>query len=279
MSESKLAEKLNAEIIENSKLKSENSEMLSILEVFSTEIREFKKENEDLKKKIKLLKDLLYENISEEKKKKVEEILNSKNDTEVTKKKEEKKENNKKSKEEENKEKQLKEKLTKFSEEKEKIELNFILIKDQNDSTSEKITSLSEKQKMLNDLFLNIIDSFNILNEQKQVEPEFFLNEVDYDIASARVLSLNDAIFNLRDKLNYANNNIKDKIENSQREIQNQLNSLNDYLNARDEKYNSECENIIKYLHQNLSDCENLSNEFSLIKEEINELYIELKQH
>jgi hypothetical protein len=53
MSESKLAEKLNAEIIENSKLKSENSEMLSILEVFSTEIREFKKEKEDLKKKIK----------------------------------------------------------------------------------------------------------------------------------------------------------------------------------------------------------------------------------
>ena len=277
MSVSKLEEKLNAQIIENNKLKAENSEMFSMLDAFSIEITGFKKENEDLKKKIKLLKDLLYENISEEKKKKVEEILNSKNDTEVTEKKEEKKENNKKSKEEENKEKQLKEKLTKFSEEKEKIELNFILIKDENDLTSEKITSLSEKQKMLNDLFLNIIDSFNILNEQKQVEPEFFLNEVDYDIASARVLSLNDAIFNLRDKLNYANNNIKDKIENSQREIQNQLNSLNDYLNARDEKYNSECENIIKYLHQNLLDCEKLSNEFSLIKEEINELYIELK--
>ena len=114
MSVSKLEEKLNAQIIENNKLKAENSEMFSMLDAFSIEITGFKKENEDLKKKIKLLKDLLYENISEEKKKKVEEILNSKNDTEVTEKKEEKKENNKKSKEEQNKEKQLKEKLTKF---------------------------------------------------------------------------------------------------------------------------------------------------------------------
>ena len=63
MSVSKLEEKLNAQIIENNKLKAENSEMFSMLDAFSIEITGFKKENEDLKKKIKLLKDLLYEKI------------------------------------------------------------------------------------------------------------------------------------------------------------------------------------------------------------------------
>ena len=181
------------------------------------------------------------------------------------------------SKEDEKKKKELQQKLNKIIEEKETLELNYISIIDSNDAVLEKINSQKNKQNVLNDLKMNINDTVNILNEQKQVEPEFFINETEFDIMNIRILSLNDAIIFIRDKLNYANNNLKQNIENLQGIIQNNFNTINDYLKAKDEKYINECNKILETLKTDILECEKISKDFSSTGEEINKSQSDLE--
>ena len=285
MSEDIYKKRLEEQIEENNKLQKENKEMLDMLDFMSDEVNVTRNENEILMNQLNFVKVLLYEKIGPKKKDEIEKILNEKKNTIQTSKKNTKiqfseKENKKKkdlSKEDEKKKKELEQKLTKLTEEKEVLEINFISIKDKNDFVLEKINSQKNKQNVLNDLKMNINDTVNILNEQKQVEPEFFIKEMEFDIVNIQILSLNDAIISIRDKLNYANNNLKNKIENLQGETQNQLNTINDYLKTKDEKYINECKKIIEILKTNISECDKLSKNFLSTQEEINKIQTDLE--
>ena len=286
MLEESYKKRLEKQINQTKKLQKEKKEIIEILEITSEELDMVKIENENLRNQIILLQELLFENIDPKKKEEIEKILNEKKQIQSPKPKDDSKirfsiieENEEKdlSKEDEKKEKELQQKLNKIIEEKETLELNYISIIDSNDAVLEKINSQKNKQNVLNDLKMNINDTVNILNEQKQVEPEFFINETEFDIMNIRILSLNDAIIFIRDKLNYANNNLKQNIENLQGIIQNNFNTINDYVKAKDEKYINECNKILETLKTDILECEKISKDFSSTGEEINKSQSDLE--
>ena len=285
MSEETYKKKLEEQLIEINRLKKENEEINHILAFMNEELDFTKDENEILRNQLKIVQELLYDNIDPKKKEEIEKILNEKKQTPTPKGNSKiqfsekiKKEDKVVSKEDEKKKKEVEEKIANLREKKETLELNFISIKDSNDCVLDKINSHKNKQNVLNDLKVNINDIVNILNEQKQVEPEFFINEMDFDIANVRIVSLNDSIISIIEKLNYVNNNLKQDIENIQGTIQNNFNTIDDYLKKKDEQYISECEKILEILNKDILECDKISKNFSSTEEEINTLQTTLEE-
>ena len=108
--------------------------------------------------------------------------------------------------------------IDKLNSENQLIESSFSKIKKNNDIIYEKVKSQIKRQYDLNNSKMNINDIFNILYEQKQVETKYI--QFNFESEKNRLLSLDDIIITIRDKLNYVNEKVKNKIEELQDKIQ-----------------------------------------------------------
>jgi len=228
-----------------------DNEIKEILINMSKDIIQLKNEVKELRNEITILKDFIKLNVEKEKTEKIEKIL------------------------EENKNKILslnssKEKIDKINQlvlEKGKIESSISKIKKNNDNIFEKIKFEVIKQKKLNDFKMNINDIFNLLDEQNQIGNNSFT--LDFELEKCKLLSLDNTIIIIRDKLNYVNEKLKNKIEEKQDIIQLNLNKLNYNNKLIDVNNLIEFEKILNQTKNELNEYEKISNEYLSIGNEV----------
>ena len=159
--------------------------------------------------------------------------------------------------------------IDKLNSEKQSIESSFSKIKKNNDIIYEKVKSQIKRQYDLNNSKMNINDIFNILYEQKQVETKYI--QFNFEIEKNRILSLDDIIITIRDKLNYVNEKVKNKIEELQDKIQLNFKALKKN-ELKDKKNQIEFEKILSQIKDQNIEYGKISNEFFSTGNEIEQL-------
>ena len=230
-----------------------DKELKEILINMSKDIFELKNEIKELRNEIKILKDFIKINVGKEKTEKLEKLL----------------EDNKNKILSSNSSKDKIEKMNQLILEKEKIESSITKIKTNNDNIFEKIKLEIIKQNRLNEFMMNINDIFNILDEQNQIENNSFT--FDFELEKCRLLSLDNTIIIIRDKLNYVNEKLKNKIEEKQDNIQLNLKELNNNK-LKEVKNLDEFEKLFNQTKNELNEYEKISNEYLSIGNEVEKL-------